>query len=441
MFQRWRYALRDSPQASVFLAVRPLSYAVLSTLRTLPRCTRDRELTGGEAAPLDQPWRASHRSGHDDAKALLQAHRHVISRCSRRTGDAEFFAGGQDSQQIFLHGWMAGLAPQPHRHRHVPGACPDGADSPHLAQNVAYVLHPFRFFDDAHQQDIALRVQGPEVGGVVVFLRGQAPVSGGDAIAPTALPSRCKVFHPRHLGIPCRRDCGLGVLHGVQVGQHQTIHAGVQRLLDHPLVALAGVRRNPDHRHHVGLQVALFGNPFAVQQHLQGGTQGGEAKTLVFHFNNDRVVVGISDVGQVIQTAVRDRAGAENRLAVLEEVDDLVVAHLLSHVFPFQFPAWLLASPSTLRSPYCRPLAGAIHTLACQSLPTSIPCGETIARRRTEDRRVGLAPRRNGGALAAFLLPWVVYPLAADNDFIPKTGALNVYHFNVAVRTAGHYAQ
>jgi len=28
-------------------------------------------LTGGEAAPLDQPWRASHRSGHDDAKALL----------------------------------------------------------------------------------------------------------------------------------------------------------------------------------------------------------------------------------------------------------------------------------------------------------------------------------------------------------------------------------
>jgi hypothetical protein len=54
----------------------------------------------------------------------------------------------------------------------------------------------------------------------------------------------------------------------------------------------------------------------------------------VFHFNDDRVVVGISNVGQVIQTAVRDRAGAENRLVVLEQVDDLVVAHLLSHVFP-----------------------------------------------------------------------------------------------------------
>src|SRR6516164_11026978 len=35
------------------------------------------------------------------------------------------------------------------------------------------------------------------------------------------------------------------------------------------------------------------------------------------HFDDDRIVVGISNVGQVIQTAVRDCAGAENRLAVL----------------------------------------------------------------------------------------------------------------------------
>jgi len=51
---------------------------------------------------------------------------------------------------------------------------------------------------------------------------GSSPVSGGDAITPTALPSRCKVLHPRDLGIQCRRDCGLGVLHSAQVGQHQT---------------------------------------------------------------------------------------------------------------------------------------------------------------------------------------------------------------------------
>ena len=35
-----------------------------------------------------------------------------------------------------------------------------------------------------------------------------------------------------------------------------------------------------------------------------------------------------------VQTTVRDRAGAENRLTMLEEVDDLVVAYPLSHAFP-----------------------------------------------------------------------------------------------------------
>ncbi len=34
-------------------------------------------LRGCDAAPLGQPWCASHRSGHDDAKALFEAHRHV----------------------------------------------------------------------------------------------------------------------------------------------------------------------------------------------------------------------------------------------------------------------------------------------------------------------------------------------------------------------------
>jgi len=44
------------------------------------------------------------------------------------------------------------------------------------------------------------------------------------------------------------------------VGQHQTIYASVQRLLDHPLVALAGVRRNPDHRQ--GRLMVGFGTGF-----------------------------------------------------------------------------------------------------------------------------------------------------------------------------------
>ena len=62
----------------------------------------------GEAASLSQPWRASHRGGHDDAKALFEAHRHIVSGGYRRTGDAELLAGGQDAQHISCTaGWLA----------------------------------------------------------------------------------------------------------------------------------------------------------------------------------------------------------------------------------------------------------------------------------------------------------------------------------------------
>src|SRR5205814_4160566 len=77
----------------------------LETSWSPPRCTRDRALTGGEAAPLDEPWRASHRSGHDDAKALLQAHRHLISRGTCRPGEAEPFASGPDAPEISMLRW------------------------------------------------------------------------------------------------------------------------------------------------------------------------------------------------------------------------------------------------------------------------------------------------------------------------------------------------
>ena len=96
--------------------------------------------------------------------------------------------------------------------------------------------------------------------------------------------------------------------------------------------------------------------------------------------------------------------------------------------FPFQFPGlacWPLPLPFALTT---------VDTLAYQSLPTSIPCGE--ASHGGEQRTaVWARVRRNGGALAAFLLPWVVYQMAADNYFIPKTESLNAYHCNSTTRS------
>jgi hypothetical protein len=73
------------------------------------------------------------------------AHRHVISRGSRRIGDAELFAGGQHAEQIFLHGWMGGLAPQSHRHRHVPKQVRNASRfRPPQTHLLYFRVHPYR---------------------------------------------------------------------------------------------------------------------------------------------------------------------------------------------------------------------------------------------------------------------------------------------------------
>ena len=63
------------------------------------------------------------------------------------------------------------------------------------------------------------------------------------------------------------------------VGQHQTIHAGVQRLLDRPLVALAGVRRATGPR--------MPRRPWSDRS--RGGAVGSE-ETIILHSNQPLVV-------------------------------------------------------------------------------------------------------------------------------------------------------
>src|SRR3954451_8509170 len=53
---------------------------------------------------------------------------------------------------------------------------------------------------------------------------------------------------------------------------------------------------------------------------------------------------------------------------------------------PFEFPAWLLASPSTLRSPYCRPVA----------VPTDAPAGVPLSREVFEQDGVSRAEPPGG---------------------------------------------
>ena len=189
---------------------------------------------------------------------------------------------------------------------HIAGAGPDGADAFGLAQDVGQVADASGFLDNAHQQQVAVGVDGPDVGGVIVFGWRQAPVAGGDAIPPAALAGRLKVGGAGDLGIARRPHRRLRALHRVQVRQNQAVHAGVQSLLDDPLVLLAGVGRDADDRRRVGLQAAGGGDALAVEQELERGAQVVERQPLVFHLNHQQVVIGIGEIGHFVQVAVPD---------------------------------------------------------------------------------------------------------------------------------------
>src|SRR5229473_4888761 len=92
--------------------------------------------------------------------------------------------------------------------------------------------------------------------------------------------------------------------------------------------------------------------------------------------------------------------------------------------FPFQFPAWLLASPSTLRSPYCRPLAGVIHTLAYQSFPTTL--SDPVFGMKSLSAAIGYTThgRRNAASAPPFLRTRGPHggPLFASLRWPPHTG-------------------
>ena len=215
----------------------------------------------------------------------------------------------------------------PHRHRHIAGAGPNGADALDFPQDVAQIFYAVRLFHDAHQQHIAVGVQRPQVGGIVILGGRQSPIARGDAIPPAALALRLEVRRPRHLRIARRHHRRLRVLNGVQMGQHQAVNPGVQRLFQHPLVAFAEVGRNPHERRRAGLQRAALGHLAARQQKLQRNPQRVEAEPLMLHFDDGHIVVGVGHESQVVQIAVPHQPGAENRLPLFQKLDNLVVAH------------------------------------------------------------------------------------------------------------------
>ena len=215
----------------------------------------------------------------------------------------------------------------PHRHRHIPRPGPNRADALDFPQDVFQVRNPVRFLHNAHQQHIAVRVQRPQIGGVIILRRRQPPIARRDAIPPAPFPLRLKVGRPRHLRIPRRRHRRPRILHRVKMRQHQPINPAIQRLLQHPLVALPEIRRHPHQRRRIRLQRPAARDFLARQQKLKRHPQLVKAEILMLHLNDGHIVIRIRHKGQILPIPVPNQPGTENRLPPLQQLNNLVVTN------------------------------------------------------------------------------------------------------------------
>jgi len=233
---------------SIAISNQRVDICVTPSLPPFRGATSDRALMGGEAAPSASPG-VLLTGGHDDAEALFEAqsprhqpwlpsHRGRRTLCRRPGRAADFLAR-----------WMASLAPQAHRHRHVPGACPDGADAPSPdAKCRVCFFTPLLLRRMPINKILPSGSRGQGRRASVVFLRGvQAPVSGRDAICPNALPAVQSLAPPATWGtVPPRLRLGRLPLCSGGAKPDRTRRCPAPGLITH-LVALASVRRNPDH--------------------------------------------------------------------------------------------------------------------------------------------------------------------------------------------------
>ena len=81
-----------------------------------------------------------------------------------------------------------------------PRAGPDGADTFDLAQDVGQGVDAAHVFDNAHEQQLPVGVEGPDVRGLAVVLRGEAPVGRCQRRRPAAFAFGLKVGAPGTCG-------------------------------------------------------------------------------------------------------------------------------------------------------------------------------------------------------------------------------------------------
>src|SRR6202167_3171223 len=144
---------------------------------------------------------ALHRRAHQEAIAFLDDTLDVALLDMRVTNnDSVLLAGVDHALHPFQHGLVLVLPRIAELLRQVAFADQDGADARHFLQNVVEIFHAARVFDLQDAENLALRIERPDVGLLVIFLLGEAPITrrrSGTVAADAGGVEERRVAQPR----------------------------------------------------------------------------------------------------------------------------------------------------------------------------------------------------------------------------------------------------
>ena len=178
---------------------------------------------------------------------------------------------------------------------HVARAGPqDGADAAlgKRAGDVAGVLDARAVLDDENGDQAAPRIEPPDVGPLLVLAAVQAPVAGGDGRARAADAGRFEVGGAGRLRVAHGPDGVERLLGGLGVRKDEAVDAGVEHILRHPFVGLAGVDGHP-HEDGLGRRQPRLGDGAPVEQPLQVLGQARNVERRVLEVVDDEVEVAV----------------------------------------------------------------------------------------------------------------------------------------------------
>src|SRR3984885_7644153 len=233
---------------------------------------------------------ALHRRAHQEAIAFAD-HALGIALLDMRMADHDIvlLAGVDHALHPYKHDLVLVLARIAELLGEVAFADQDGADARHVAQNVVEIFDAARVFDLQDAENLALRIERPDVGLLVILLLGQAPIArrrSGTVAADTGRLEMRRALEPR---IAAGARPVWGVLNRGNVWEHDTVAAHVERLLGLPLRHFDAVHRYARQRRHRRCHRAGFGDLGAVEHVLQAIAQQPAVPGLVLHLEDAAV--------------------------------------------------------------------------------------------------------------------------------------------------------